>query len=147
MRKLLVNSVQVMTVFLKVIICNWWFDEYTILVTKSVSPNIGSFHTFSELFGLEFDNAELDVMSIFENILIYSTCAIHCRWNQQTCSARNFMKCQVFHTSLQNQEAGRHYSTQNVHGLGMMGIVQKPTLWSYYQLLLNLFLRLNLWKD
>jgi hypothetical protein len=52
---------------------------------KSVWQNInGSFHAFSDLYGPQCDNAEPDVMSTLENILVHSSYATQCRQNQQT---------------------------------------------------------------
>jgi hypothetical protein len=39
--------------------------------------------TFCDEYGPQFDTAELDVVSAFENIFDI------CRWNQQVCSAGN----------------------------------------------------------
>jgi hypothetical protein len=92
------------------------------------------------MHGPQFNTAELDVLSAFENI--FDTVLVQLIVNKTNRYAQQEISKSV-----------KPFSGQNVHLhlFMMMGTVQKPTLRSYYaknQLLFTpFFLRLHIWKN
>jgi hypothetical protein len=72
--------------------------------SKSVWENIDSFptsrETFCNVYGPQFNTAEVDVVECVWKHSWYCPCTAHCRRNQQVCSAGNIGKHQTSHISL-----------------------------------------------